>query len=87
MQFPTVQKWKWKKNFTAAVFAFALSAILAAPFVAQGESSIEGTVADSSGGGVPGVSVQIKNLETRAERLLTTDDSGRFFAAALSVGQ
>jgi len=87
MQFPTVQKLKWNKFFTAAVFAFALSAILAAPVFAQGESSIEGTVTDSSGGGIPGVSVQIKDLETGAERLLTTDDSGRFSAAALSVGQ
>jgi len=87
MQFPTVQKWKWNKFFTAAVFALALSAILAAQIVAQGESSIEGAVTDSSGGGIPGVSVQIKNLETGAERLLTTDDSGRFSAAALSVGQ
>src|SRR5256886_1224628 len=87
MQFPTVQKFKWNKFFTAAVFAFALSAILAAPVFAQGESSVEGAVTDSSGGGIPGVSVQIKNLETGAERLLTTDDSGRFSAAALSVGQ
>ena len=87
MQFPTVQKLKWNKFFTATVFAFALSTILAAPVFAQGESSIEGTVTDSSGGGIPGVSVQIKDLETGAERLLTTDDSGRFSAAALSVGQ
>src|SRR5256886_579932 len=87
MQFPTVQKFKWNKFFTAAVFAFALSAILAAPVFAQGESSVEGAVTDSSGGGIPGVSVQIKNLETGAERLLTTDDSGRFSAAALAVGQ
>src|SRR5438132_219184 len=57
------------------------------PDFAPGESSIEGAVTDSSGGGIPGVSVQIKNLETGAERLLTTDDSGRFSAAALSVGQ
>src|SRR3989440_2422320 len=87
MQSPTVQKLKWNKFFTATVFAFALSATLAAPVFAQGESSIEGAVTDSSGGGIPGVSVQIKNLETGAERLLTTDDSGRFSAAALSVGQ
>ena len=87
MQFPTVQKLKWNKFFTAAVSAFTLSTILAAQMFAQGESSIEGTVTDSSGGGIPGVSVQIKDLETGAERLLTTDDSGRFSAAALSVGQ
>src|SRR5947207_13630050 len=87
MQSPTVQKLKWNKFFAATVLAFALSAILAAPVFAQGESSIEGAVTDSSGGGIPGVSVQIRNLETGAERLLTTDDSGRFSAAALSVAQ
>src|SRR5260221_332913 len=87
MQFSTVQKWKWNKVFAATIFAFALSASLAAPLFAQGESSIEGTVADSSGGEIPGVAVQIKNLETGAERDLTTDDAGRFSAAALPVGQ
>src|SRR5262249_15933424 len=54
---------------------------------AQGESSIEGTVTDSSGGAVPDAAVQIKSLETGAERHLVTDEAGRFSAAALPVGQ
>jgi len=87
MQFPIVQKWKSINFFAAVVLALSLSAIFAAPVFAQGESSIEGTVTDSSGGAIPGVAVQIKNLETGAERDLTTDDAGRFSAAALPVGQ
>jgi len=87
MQFRRFHKLKWFKYLSVVVSALALSALLAVPAFAQGESSIEGTVTDSSGGAIPGVSVQIKNLETGAGRLLTTDDSGRFSAAALPVGQ
>ncbi len=87
MHFRKFRKLKWPRLFAAGTFALALSAILAAPLFAQGESSIEGTVTDSSGGAIPSVTVQIKNLETGAERLLTTDDAGRFSAAVLPIGQ
>ena len=50
---------------------------------AQGDSSIQGTVSDSSGGAVPGVAIRIKNVETGAERSLVTDEAGRYNAAAL----
>src|SRR5258708_35291150 len=55
--------------------------------VAQGEASIGGRVADSSGGAVPGAAVRIKNLETGAERGLGTDEAGRYEAPALGVGR
>src|SRR5258706_1536145 len=55
--------------------------------VAQGEASIGGRVADSSGGAVPGAAVRIKNLETGAERSLVTDEAGRYEAPALAVGR
>ena len=87
MQFRKFHKLKWIKYLSVVVPALALSAVLAAPAFAQGESSIEGTVTDSSGGAIPAVAVQIKNIETGAERNLTTDDAGHFFAAALPVGQ
>ncbi|HEX2714278.1 MAG TPA: carboxypeptidase-like regulatory domain-containing protein [Candidatus Acidoferrales bacterium] len=87
MQFRKFRKLKWGQFFLAAVFSLALYVILAAPVFAQGESSIEGIVTDPSGGAVPGVGVQIKNLETGAERHLATDEAGRFSAAALPVGQ
>jgi len=87
MKFPIGQKLKSIKFLAAGLFALALYTISAAPSYPQGESSIEGTVTDSSGGAIPVVSVHIKNIETGAERNLTTDDAGRFFAAALPVGQ
>jgi len=54
---------------------------------AQGEASIQGIVTDASGGAVPSVAIRIKNLETRAQRSLLTDEAGRFDAAALPVGR
>src|SRR5579862_6001784 len=59
----------------------------AAPLLAQGEASLSGTVRDVSGGSVPGVLVEIRNLETGAQRRQTTDEAGRYDAAALSVGR
>ncbi len=87
MQFPIVQKFKRQKRTLSIVVILALCIGFAASVFAQGESAIEGTVTDSSGGAIPGVAVQIKNLETGVARDLTTDDAGRFSAAALPVGQ
>jgi len=86
MQSLKFSKLKWSKFFVAASFALAVSITLAVPTFAQGESSIEGTVTDSSGGAIPGVTVKIKNLETGAARQITTDDVGRYSAPALPVG-
>jgi hypothetical protein len=54
---------------------------------AQGAASIQGTVSDSSGGAIQGVAIQVKNLETGAQRNLLTDEAGRFDAASLPVGR
>src|ERR1700720_4190564 len=54
---------------------------------AQGDSSIQGTVSDSSGGAVPGVAIRIKNVDTGAVRNLVTDEAGRYNAAALPAGR
>ena len=87
MYFLKFQKSKWVKSIRLVVLALAVSVVLASSLLAQGESSIEGTVTDSSGGAIPSVTIQIKNLETGAGRSLTTDESGRFSAAALPIGQ
>src|SRR5260221_2663130 len=76
----------------SGVLLFALSALalctgLAPVSSAQGDSSIQGTVSDSSGGAVPGVAIRIKNVETGAERSLVTDEAGRYNAAALPAGR
>src|SRR5260370_19835896 len=53
----------------------------------QGDAAIQGAVSGSSGGGVPGVAIRIKNVETGAERNLVTDEAGRYSAAALPAGR
>src|SRR5712672_1793060 len=67
--------------------AFALAMILSPVSCAQGDAAIQGTVSDSSGGAVPGVTIRIKNVETGAERNLVTDEAGRYNAAALPAGR
>ena len=49
--------------------------------------TIQGTVADSTGSVLPGVSIQIKNQDTGAARALTTNDQGFYSATFLPVGR
>jgi hypothetical protein len=54
---------------------------------AQTAASISGTVTDATGGFLPAAAVTVRNLETGSVRLITADDSGRYAATALEVGQ
>jgi hypothetical protein len=54
---------------------------------AQEAASISGTVADPSGGALPGAQIIIQNLETGAQRELVSDASGRYNAPSLPVGR
>ena len=47
---------------------------------------IRGTVQDTSGGTLAGASVTLRNLETNAERVLTTNEQGVYVATLLRVG-
>jgi Carboxypeptidase regulatory-like domain len=49
--------------------------------------SLSGFVKDNSGAGLPRASVSIKSSETGAERILTTDESGRYSAPSIPVGK
>lgn len=49
--------------------------------------TMSGTVADSSGGGVPGVTVTVRNTETGLERVVITDERGFFNAPFLPAGR
>src|SRR5262245_35362363 len=61
---------------------------LAAPVRAQiTTAAIEGLVKDSSGAVIPGVDVQIKNVDTNVTRDLKTDDGGRFSALQMPPGR
>ena len=48
--------------------------------------SVVGTVRDSSGAAIPGATVEIRNTETGATRVLISDTSGRYAAPSVPVG-
>jgi len=50
-------------------------------------SAIQGGVKDSSGAVLPGVQVDIRNLDTNTSRSVVTDAGGRFFALQLAPGR
>ena len=52
----------------------------------QVSAAISGKVDDVSGAGMRGVAVTVKNLETGASRVVTTDDTGGFAALSLPIG-
>jgi hypothetical protein len=67
----------------AAIFASA------APLLAQSQAingAIEGTVKDSSGAVLPGVTVVIRSVDTGAERTVVTNANGFFRAPLLPLG-
>ena len=45
---------------------------------------IQGTVADATGAVLPGVTVEVKNVDTNATTTRTTDADGRFVALAVA---
>ena len=72
-----------------AFCAALLTVALAVPAFAQSQAangSIEGTVKDSSGGVLPGVTVTITNIDTGAERSVVTNESGLYRAPLLPLG-
>jgi hypothetical protein len=76
------------------MFKFILSALLSlsltAPAFAQSQGAngaIEGTVLDSSGGVLPGVTVTITNLGTGTARAVVTNEKGLYRAPLLPLGK
>src|SRR3982751_5257682 len=72
----------------AALIALALA--LSSPAFAQSTAAngaIEGTVSDASGGVLPGVTVTITNVDTGAERSVTTNERGLYRAPLLPLGK
>ena len=70
-------------------FMFIVFALAGAPAFAQSQAAngaIEGTVTDSSGGVLPGVTVTITNTNTGAERVVTTNERGLYRAPLLPLG-
>ncbi len=55
-------------------------------YAQQTTGTISGTVADETGGVLPGVSLTARNTETEAMRTVISDDEGRFRLPQLSPG-
>ncbi len=77
------------KLTTALCLVFLLAAAGGTELKAQSQAStgvIEGIVEDQTGAVLPGVTVTLRQTETGFERVVVTDDSGRFRARLLPVG-
>src|SRR3954471_22094912 len=67
-----------------------ISLALAVPAAGQSQITsgvIDGTVVDSSGGVLPGVDVEVRNVDTNLDRVLVTDRDGRFVVPQLPAGR
>src|ERR1051326_6657216 len=59
--------------------------LVAALAWAQTDARIVGTVTDTSGGVIPGVTVTVKNEKTGAERTVVTNEKGSYFVTPLAA--
>jgi hypothetical protein len=64
-----------------------LSMPLAFSQASSGAASISGQVRDTSGGVMPGVEVQVRNVATNVVRVMQSNEVGRFEAVALQPGE
>jgi hypothetical protein len=68
-----------------AVLGFVLAPVAAGQ--SAGTGAIQGTVKDPSGATVPGAEITVKNVNTGAERRITSTEAGFFSAPYLQPGQ
>ena len=68
-------------------FALVAIAICVAPAAAQVTAAISGHVEDVSGSAIDDATISIKNLETGASRVVTTDTDGNFRVLSLPLGK
>jgi hypothetical protein len=74
---------------TAGLLVGLAVLLLSSELHAQAQATtgvIRGTVTDSSGGALAGARVSLRNVETNADRTLTTNERGVFVATLLRVG-
>jgi carboxypeptidase family protein/TonB-dependent receptor-like protein len=74
----------------SVLLAALLSLMLPSSAAAQSQittAAIEGVVADSSGAVLPGVTVELRNVDTNFTRTAVTDRDGRFVALQLPPGR
>ncbi len=76
----------WSMRLLAALLLLGTSL----PAAAQSQAingSIEGTIKDTSGAALPGVTVTITNTETGAQRAVITGERGQYRAPLLPLGK
>ena len=69
---------------TAMVVSFGLSNVPAKAQTVTG--TIQGTVTDTSGAVLPGVTVTVRNAETGAQRVVITNEAGIYTAPFVQIG-
>jgi outer membrane receptor protein involved in Fe transport len=77
-----------KRNVCLSIAIVAL--LLACAGLASAQTvtgSLQGTVVDTSGAVLPGVTVTIKNMDTGAERVVITNEAGFYSAPYLPIGR
>src|SRR4030095_10027957 len=75
------------RAFNRAATLIIFLAVVAAPAAAQvTTSSIEGGIVDSSARIFPGVTVEIRSVDTNLTRTMVTDNGGRFAALQIPPG-
>jgi carboxypeptidase family protein len=75
---------------TLCALTAIISLAIAVPAAGQSQITtgvIDGTVVDSSGGVLPGVDVDVRNVDTNLDRVLVTDRDGRFVVPQLPAGR
>jgi Carboxypeptidase regulatory-like domain/TonB dependent receptor len=71
-----------------AAFALFLIFVLlgALPLHAQSNATLQGRVVDASGAALRGATVSVRNGSTGFDRIVSTDDEGRYHVVAIPVG-
>src|SRR6187397_2241680 len=83
-----MQRSRWIAGITAAaliVLTLMRPGLAGAQTIVTG-ADVRGTIADATGGVLPGVTVNVSNVETSTIRSAVTDSTGRYIVAALPPG-
>lgn len=78
----TTQNIQWGRSLLSALFLFTLSVGRAA----DPTGTISGSIADPSGGAIPGAEVTVKQTSTGLTRSATTDATGAYLFPLMPVG-
>ncbi len=84
-----IRQWSWVVRIAAAALMLATvlrPAAAGAQTVVTGADA-RGTIADATGGVLPGVTISVTSLDTNTIRSAVTDSTGRYVVAALPPGR